>query len=133
MIRIVVLYSCPVPTLSFLSSVSLERILVFRLASYCVCVLSGKFFLSFFVFGFIDNLKGPILPSLLRDLELNYSQGGAILFGAYLGFVIATLLSGILADMSGNGTVLILAGAAIVIGRRHGLLALDRDGRRIGH
>jgi fucose permease len=76
---------------------------------------AGGFF-SFFVFGFIDNLKGPTLPALLREMEFGYAQGGGILFGAYLGFVIATLLTGPLADWAGNRAVLILAGALIGVG-----------------
>jgi MFS transporter, FHS family, glucose/mannose:H+ symporter len=76
---------------------------------------AGGFF-SFFVFGFIDNLKGPTLPALLRQMEFSYAQGGGILFGAYLGFVIATLLTGPLADLAGNRAVLILAGALIGAG-----------------
>lgn len=79
-------------------------------------VLTGGSFLSFFVFGFVDNLKGPILPSLLRDLDLNYSQGGGILFGAYIGFVIATLITGPVADMAGNRVVLMLAGVFTLMG-----------------
>ncbi|MBX2997009.1 MAG: MFS transporter [Caldilineaceae bacterium] len=76
---------------------------------------AGGFF-SFFVFGFIDNLKGPTLPALLREMEFSYAQGGGILFGAYLGFVIATLLTGPLADLAGNRAVLILAGVLIGVG-----------------
>jgi MFS transporter, FHS family, glucose/mannose:H+ symporter len=76
---------------------------------------AGGFF-SFFVFGFIDNLKGPTLPALLREMEFSYAQGGGILFGAYLGFVIATLLTGPLADLAGNRAVLILAGVLIGAG-----------------
>jgi hypothetical protein len=30
-------------------------------------------FLSFFVFGYVDNLKGPTLSALLDDLNLSYS------------------------------------------------------------
>ncbi|RME56051.1 MAG: hypothetical protein D6790_15315, partial [Caldilineae bacterium] len=51
----------------------------------------GGFF-SFFAFGFIDNLKGPTLPALLADMSFDYAQGGTILLGAYLGFLIATLV-----------------------------------------
>jgi fucose permease len=76
---------------------------------------AGGFF-SFFIFGFIDNLKGPTLPALLREMEFGYAQGGGILFGAYLGFVIATLLTGPLADLAGNRAVLILAGVLIGVG-----------------
>lgn len=67
----------------------------------------GAFF-SFFLFGFIDNLKGPTLPALLGDLHLSYAQGGTILFGAYIGFLIATLLTGPLADIAGNKAVILV-------------------------
>ena len=78
-------------------------------------ITAGGFF-SFFAFGFLDNLKGPLLPELLRDLEFSYSQGGTILLGTYLGFLIATLITGVLADRYGNGTVLIIAGVCLVLG-----------------
>ncbi|MEM7533642.1 MAG: MFS transporter [Chloroflexota bacterium] len=71
---------------------------------------------SFFIFGFVDNLKGPTLPALLEELSFSYSQGGTILFGAYLGFLIATIATGIMADRLGNRVVLILAGVFITIG-----------------
>lgn len=53
---------------------------------------------------------------MLRDMEFGYSQGGTILFGAYLGFVIATLLTGPLSDWMGNRTVLMVAGILIFTG-----------------
>lgn len=68
----------------------------------------GAFF-AFLVFGLSDNLKGPTLPALLADLNINYSTGGTILLGAYLGFMIATLTTGLLADKVGQKAVLILA------------------------
>ncbi|MCE7984791.1 MAG: MFS transporter [Caldilinea sp. CFX5] len=77
-------------------------------------LLTAGGFFSFFTFGFVDNIKGPILPNLLQDLNFSYSQGGGILFGAYLGFVIATLLTGPLSDLLGNR--LILLAAALFIG-----------------
>lgn len=73
-------------------------------------------FLSFFVFGFVDNLKGPTLPALLRDLDFSYTQGGIILFSLYLSFLIATLLTGVLADIAGNKAVLIIAGVCLCLG-----------------
>jgi fucose permease len=75
----------------------------------------GGFF-SFFTFGFVDNLKGPILPNLLEELNFSYSQGGGILFGAYLGFVIATLLAGPLSDLLGNRLILLAAALFIALG-----------------
>jgi len=79
-------------------------------------LLTAVGFFSFFIFGFIDNLKGSTLSSLLADLEFSYAQGGTILFAAYLGFVIATLTAGVLADSLGNRMILILAGGLISVG-----------------
>lgn len=81
-----------------------------------VWLLTAAGFFSFFIFGFVDNLKGATLSSLLIDLDFNYAQGGSILFGAYLGFFIATLAAGILADSVGNRRILILAGGLISLG-----------------
>ncbi|MBX3013674.1 MAG: MFS transporter [Caldilineaceae bacterium] len=75
----------------------------------------GGFF-SFFAFGFVDNLKGPTLPNLLQELNFSYSQGGGILFAAYLGFVIATLLTGPLSDLLGNRLLLCAAGLFMALG-----------------
>lgn len=73
-------------------------------------------FLSFFLFGFVDNLKGPILPNLLDDLDLSYSLGGTILLGAYLGFLVATLATGALADIAGKSVVILVACACLFVG-----------------
>jgi MFS family permease len=79
-------------------------------------LLTAAAFYSFFIFGFTDNLKGATLPPLLTEMGLNYSIGGTILFGAYVGFIIATLFTGILADTIGNKAVLLLAGALLIFG-----------------
>lgn len=84
-------------------------------SSHLWLLTSGGFF-AFFVFGFVDNLKGPTLPALLRDLNLSYSEGGTILFGAYIGFIVATLLTGVLADRAGFKVVLFMAGVALTAG-----------------
>jgi FHS family glucose/mannose:H+ symporter-like MFS transporter len=73
-------------------------------------------FYAFFIFGFIDNLKGATLSAWLPDLGFSYGQGGTILFGAYLGFMVATLLTGVLADVAGIKIVLLLAGISLTIG-----------------
>lgn len=73
-------------------------------------------FYAFFIFGFVDNLKGPALPALLDDLSFSYGQGGAILFSAYVGFMVATLLTGVLADAAGIKIVLLLAGLSLTVG-----------------
>jgi len=81
-----------------------------------IWLLTAAGFFSFFIFGFVDNLKGATLSSLLADLDFSYAQGGSILFGAYLGFFIATLVAGVLADSMGNRMILILAGGLISVG-----------------
>jgi FHS family glucose/mannose:H+ symporter-like MFS transporter len=73
-------------------------------------------FLSFFLFGFVDNLKGPTLPNLLDDLDLSYSLGGTIVLGAYLGFLLATLATGPLSDVAGKHVVILVACACLFVG-----------------
>lgn len=73
-------------------------------------------FLSFFVFGFTDNLKGPTLPSMIRELNIDYGISGNIFFGEYLGFIVTSLIAGILADRFGLRVILMLAGGLLAIG-----------------
>lgn len=81
-----------------------------------ILLLTAGCFLSFFVFGFTDNLKGPTLPSMLTELNISYGAGGNIFFGEYLGFLVATLITGILADRFGLKSVILLAGVFLAIG-----------------
>ena len=78
--------------------------------------LTGGAFLSFFVFGFVDNLKGPTLPMLLADLDFDYEQGGTVLLGSYFGFLVATLISGPLADRAGTKSILVISGLCMCLG-----------------
>ncbi|MEW6406595.1 MAG: MFS transporter, partial [Chloroflexota bacterium] len=79
-------------------------------------ILTAGCFLAFFIFGFTDNLKGPTLPAMLAELNIDYGVGGNILFGEYLGFLIATLITGLLADRFGLKLVLVLAGILLLLG-----------------
>lgn len=79
-------------------------------------VLTAGAFLSFFVFGFVDNLKGPLLPEILRTEGMSYAQGGTFFLAAYIGFIIATLASGVLADMLSNRRVMLLSAACLIVG-----------------
>ena len=90
--------------------------LMSRSIARTIFLLTAATFFAFFVFGFTDNLKGATLPSLLDELGLSYSIGGTILMGAYVGFILATLFTGILADSIGNKAVLILAGVLLIVG-----------------
>lgn len=73
-------------------------------------------FFAFFVFGFSDNLKGATIPAFLRDLDFSYTIGGTILLGVYIGFLVATLVTGLLADVAGKKIVLLIAGACLTLG-----------------
>jgi FHS family glucose/mannose:H+ symporter-like MFS transporter len=84
--------------------------------STLIKLITAGAFLSFFLFGFVDNLKGPILPNLLDDLGLSYSMGGTIVLGAYLGFLVATLSMGPLSDVAGKSVVILVACACLLIG-----------------
>jgi FHS family glucose/mannose:H+ symporter-like MFS transporter len=81
-----------------------------------IILITSICFLAFFLFGFTDNLKGPTLPAMLTELNINYATGGNIFFGEYLGFLIATMLTGVIADKFGLKSVLIFAGICLVIG-----------------
>ena len=72
-------------------------------------VTIGAFF-AFLIFGFTDNLKGPILPVLLEEFSLSYAQGSNILLMLYLGFMLSILGSGFIAGKYGNRNVILLAG-----------------------
>jgi fucose permease len=78
--------------------------------------LTAAAFFGFLVFGLTDNLKGPTLPAILDDLAINYSTGGTILLGSYVGFVVASFFAGLLAEARGIKSVLILAAVSLLIG-----------------
>lgn len=79
-------------------------------------LLTALCFFAFFIFGVTDNLKSPTLPSMLVELNLDYGTGGNIFFSEYIGFLIATLITGILADRFGLKIVIILAGTCLAVG-----------------
>ncbi|MCC6509714.1 MAG: MFS transporter, partial [Pirellulaceae bacterium] len=83
---------------------------------YSSKLLTVAGFLAFFAFGFIDNLKGPVLPEMVRDGQFNYAQAGTIVMAGYIGFIISTLTTGILADWLSSRTVLWLAGLFLGLG-----------------
>jgi MFS transporter, FHS family, glucose/mannose:H+ symporter len=79
-------------------------------------IFTGAAFYVLFLLGFMDNLKGPTVPAVLKEFNFNYSQGGTILFCTYIGFLIATLLTGVLGDVAGKNAVLFAAGSCLVVG-----------------
>jgi MFS transporter, FHS family, glucose/mannose:H+ symporter len=87
-------------------------------------------FLCLFLLGLIDNLKGATLQPLLAELNFTDAQGGSILLWAYLGFLAASLLVGVLSDLAGNRAVVLAAATSLLLGvigystaHQHGLLS----------
>jgi fucose permease len=81
-----------------------------------VRLFTASAFFCMFIIGFAENLKGPAMPVLLKEMNFAYSQGGTIILAAYLGFFAATLLTGVLADVAGRRTVLLAAACSIFLG-----------------
>lgn len=81
-----------------------------------IALLTAGCFLAFFVFGITDNLKGPTLPAMMEEMKISYGTGGNIFFGQYLGFLIATLFTGMLGDRFGLKSVILLAGVLLMVG-----------------
>lgn len=72
--------------------------------------------LCLFLLGLVDNLKGATLPPILAELHFSDAQGGSILLFAYLGFLIAALLVGVLSDLAGNRAVVVAAASLMLVG-----------------
>lgn len=53
---------------------------------------------------------------MIRELNIDYGTSGNIFFGEYFGFIITSLIAGILADRLGLKTVLLLAGIFLALG-----------------
>ena len=73
-------------------------------------------FLSYLLFGFVDNIKGPAIPVILADMNFDYSLGGAITFMEYTGFFLASFFAGYLADLFGRKFPLLRARCCLLFG-----------------
>jgi fucose permease len=60
------------------------------------------------VYGFVAALLGTILPDLMEQLHLTHRQGGIMASAQGCGFLLATLLAGILIDARGAKPTLTL-------------------------
>lgn len=73
-------------------------------------------FFSYVLFGLVDNIKGPTVPVILSETGYAYSAGGMIVLSEYAGFFLATFLAGVIADILGKKSTLILAGGCLIFG-----------------
>jgi fucose permease len=79
-------------------------------------ILTILAYYAFFLFGFADNIKGPIIPALLVDLKLSYAGGSSLLLSAYVGFMAGVLASGLIASRRNNRVALVIAGISLALG-----------------
>lgn len=79
-------------------------------------VITAGCFGGYFLFGFIDNMKGATLPAILEDMGFDHSTAGMIICSEYTGFFLATFLAGLLADLFGKKATLVLAGFCLILG-----------------
>lgn len=73
-------------------------------------------FFAFFILSFFDNIKGPVIPGLLTELELSYSRVGTVFLTAGIGYLVTTLTSGFIVDAIGRKRLLFFAGIACAVG-----------------
>jgi len=73
-------------------------------------------FYGFFIFGFIDSIKGAVLPEFLKNFNLNYSRGSDILIFNFLGFMVGTLITGFIVKIFGKNKLVIFSSFLIIIG-----------------
>jgi len=72
-------------------------------------------FLCMAIFGLIDNLKGTLIPSIRNEFGVDYSAIGTMLFVSSLGYLSASLISGIVADKLGKKAILMSGFILLII------------------
>lgn len=59
-------------------------------------------FLCIAIMGFIESIKGMLIPSIRSQFGVNYSAIGMMLLISSFGYLFATLFSGLVADKLGK-------------------------------
>ncbi len=71
-------------------------------------------YIGFIAVGIIANTIGPLLPAIRSDININYSQGGLLLSGQFVGMLITSLIGGYMMDRTGKRPFM-LGGSAMII------------------
>jgi len=64
----------------------------------------------------IANIIGPLLPAIRTDININYSQGGLLLSGQFIGMLVTALIGGYFMDRTGKRPFMIAGGAMLIAG-----------------
>lgn len=73
-------------------------------------------YIGFITVGIIANIIGPLLPAIRTDININYSQGGLLLSGQFVGMLITALIGGYLMDRVGKRSSMLAASPMIIVG-----------------
>jgi len=73
-------------------------------------------YIGFISVGIIANIIGPLLPAIRTDININYSQGGLLLSGQFVGMLITALIGGYFMDKSGKRPFMLAGSAMIIVG-----------------
>lgn len=73
-------------------------------------------FSAMFMIGYLDSLRGPLIPDIRQAFSISYSSVGVIFLVAGFGFLIAALPGGILCDRFGEKKVLTFGLLCVISG-----------------
>ena len=73
-------------------------------------------FAAFFMFGFVDNIKGPVIPTILEDYcNSLIRKGPPYCFSAYLGLLDRNLIDRLSIGNPGREGILVFAGVIMAL------------------
>jgi fucose permease len=78
-------------------------------------LLIGVTFISMIVFGFAENIKGPVIPPIRETFGVSYGAIGVMLFIASLGYLSTTFIGGFAGDRFGQKAVLAVGYGLIIL------------------
>jgi fucose permease len=79
------------------------------------------------LFGFMENIRGTVIPEIKKDFNVNYSNIGFMIFIASAGYLIAPFIGGISIDKFGRKRVL-GAGLLLIVASAIGIQFADSFG-----
>lgn len=82
-------------------------------------------YVGFISVGLIANIIGPLLPAIRSEINLNYSQGGLLLSGQFIGMLATSLIGGYLVDRFGKRPFMLAGSAMIITGLLGSMAARD--------
>jgi fucose permease len=73
-------------------------------------------FAAFFIYGVIENVRGPIMGPFLTSFNLSYSAGGMVFSGLYIGSFVSVIFFGLIGGKIGNLNLVVIGSLLIALG-----------------